>query len=132
MFADFMYIRQNSEHEAKMPRESSRDPDPKFSTSTGASSGLPPYFGLSPDQAMSLLGPAMGTADLARIAELAGKGRDDLAARGLGEEGRKSLRQFSTWEITRYLIPVAQGHFRRVLKANPDLPQGRSETDGGA
>ena len=111
-----------------MPRESSRDPDPKFSTT----SGLPPYFGLSPDQAMAALGPAMGTADLARIAELAGKGRDDLAARGLGEEGRKSLRQFSTWEITRYLIPVAQGHFRRVLKANPELPQGRSETEGGA
>ena len=42
------------------------------------------------------------------------------------------LRRFSTWEITRYLIPVAQGHFRRVLKQNPDLPQGCSETEGGA
>ena len=42
------------------------------------------------------------------------------------------MRLFSTWEITRYLIPVATGHFRRVLKQNPDLPQGRSETDGGA
>jgi len=27
---------------------------------------------------------------------------------------------------------VAQGHFRRVLKGNPNLPQGRSETEGGA
>jgi cellulose biosynthesis protein BcsQ len=26
--------------------------------------------------------------------------------------------------VTRYLIPVAPGHFRRVLRANPDLPQG--------
>ncbi|MEL7173766.1 MAG: AAA family ATPase, partial [Pseudomonadota bacterium] len=46
--------------------------------------------------------------------------------------GRRQLRLFSTWEITRYLIPVAAPHFRRVLKANPDLPQGRSETEGGA
>ena len=42
------------------------------------------------------------------------------------------MRRFSTWEITRYLIPVAQGHFRRVLKQNPALPQGMSETEGGA
>jgi chromosome partitioning protein len=34
--------------------------------------------------------------------------------------------------ITKYLIPVGTAHFRRVLKANPDLPQGRSETTGGA
>ena len=27
---------------------------------------------------------------------------------------------------------MASAHFRRVLKANPDLPQGRSETEGGA
>ena len=48
------------------------------------------------------------------------------------EGGGRTLRLFSTWEITRYLIPVAVGHFRRVLKQNPDLPQGRSETTGGA
>ena len=90
---------------------------------------LPPYFNLSPDAAMAALGPAITTSELAKIAEQAGRGRDDLAARGLGETGRKTLRLFSTWEITRYLIPVAQGHFRRVLKANPDLPQGRSETE---
>ena len=50
----------------------------------------------------------------------------------MNEDGRKTLRLFSTWEITRYLIPVAQAHFRRVLKQNPGLPQGLSETDGGA
>jgi chromosome partitioning protein len=44
----------------------------------------------------------------------------------------KTLRRFSTWEITRYLIPVAQAHFRRVLRQNPDLPQGLTETEGGA
>ena len=51
---------------------------------------------------------------------------------GLEEGAGRALRLFSTWEITRYLIPIATAHFRRVLKANPDLPQGRSETEGGA
>ncbi len=93
---------------------------------------LPPYFNLSPDAALDQLTPAVGTDQLAEIASACGRGRDDLASRGLGEEGRKRLRLFSTWEITRYLIPVAQAHFRRVLKANPDLPQGQSESEGGA
>ncbi|SED90972.1 AAA family ATPase [Rhodobacter sp. 24-YEA-8] len=105
-----------------MARESSREADP----------AQPPYFNISPDQELQRLGPPVGTAELSRIAGLAARGRDELATRGLGVEGRKNLRLFSTWEITRYLIPVAQGHFRRVLKSNPDLPQGRSETEGGA
>lgn len=53
-------------------------------------------------------------------------------SRGLNPDGNKTLRLFSTWEITKYLIPVATAHFRRVLKANPTLPQGKSETTGGA
>jgi cellulose biosynthesis protein BcsQ len=93
---------------------------------------LPPYLNISPEAAEAALGDPVGTAALAQIAAACGRGRDDLASRGLGEEGRKTLRLFSTWEITRYLIPVAQAHFRRVLKANPDLPQGRSETEAGA
>ncbi|MDB5661586.1 MAG: Cobyrinic acid a,c-diamide synthase [Cypionkella sp.] len=93
---------------------------------------LPPYFNLSPDASLDQLTPAVGTDQLAEIASACGRGRDDLASRGLGDEGRKRLRLFSTWEITRYLIPVAQAHFRRVLKANPDLPQGQSESEAGA
>lgn len=92
----------------------------------------PPYFNLSPDQALAELGPAIGTEGFADIASMAAKGRSDLINRGLNLEGRKTLRQFSTWEITKYIIPVASPHFRRVLKANPKLPQGRSETEGGA
>ena len=92
----------------------------------------PPYFNISPDAALSDLGGTSGSQDFARIAQACAKGRDDLASRGLQEDGRKTLRLFSTWEITKYLIPVATAHFRRVLKANPDLPQGRSETEGGA
>jgi len=94
--------------------------------------GLPPYMGLSPDAALADLGPGAGTDDFARLAAACGRGRDDLAARGLDDRGQRRLRLFSTWEITRYLIPVAVAHFRRVLKANPDLPQGASETEGGA
>ncbi|TFL17092.1 AAA family ATPase [Jannaschia formosa] len=93
---------------------------------------LPAYHDIDVDAALAELGAPSETGGFARIARACAEGRDDLAGRGLGEEGRKRLRLFSTWEITRYLIPVAQAHFRRVLRANPDLPQGRSETEGGA
>ncbi|MBK0329320.1 AAA family ATPase [Rhodobacteraceae bacterium F11138] len=94
--------------------------------------GLPPYFNIDPDAALADQDPPSGTTDFARIASACAQGRADLASRGLNETGSKQLRLFSTWEITRYLIPVAQAHFRRVLKQHPDLPQGQSETEGGA
>ncbi len=93
---------------------------------------LPPYFNIDAEAALAELDQPTTTEGFAAIARACAQGRSDLASRGLDNEGRKSLRLFSTWEITRYLIPVAQAHFRRVLKAHPDLPQGRSETDGGA
>ncbi len=92
----------------------------------------PPYFNIDPDQALKDLNPPTGTEGFARIARACARGREDLASRGLDETGQKKLRLFSTWEITKYLIPVATPHFRRVLKQNPGLPQGRSETEGGA
>ncbi|ETX13499.1 cobyrinic acid a,c-diamide synthase [Roseivivax halodurans JCM 10272] len=94
--------------------------------------GLPPYFNIDPDSAAAALGGPAGTRTFGITAEACAKGRADLSSRGLEADGKRSLRMFSTWEITRYLIPVAVGHFRRVLKENPDLPQGRSETEGGA
>ena len=97
-----------------------------------SSQDLPPYFDIDPDQALADLGDPTTTHGFADIATACAKGRDDLAGRGLSEDGGRKLRLFSTWEITRYLIPVAQAHFRRVLKQNPDLPQGQSETAGGA
>ena len=100
----------------------SRDPD----------AALPPYFSISPDSALAELGGPVGTGDFAAIAEACARGRADLAARGLGAGEAKRLRLFSTWEITRYLIPLAPAHFRRVLRANPELPQGRAEAQGGA
>ncbi len=97
-----------------------------------SSDPLPPYFGIDPQHAAEMLGAPTGTSDFAAIAEACARGRTDLAGRGLNEQGSKSLRPFSTWEITKYLIPVAPAHFRRVLRQNPDLPQGVSETVGGA
>lgn len=91
----------------------------------------PPYFNLCIDEAMASLGAPVGIGDFANATRMATAGRDDLVKRGLNLDGTKTLRRFSTWEITRYLIPVATGHFRRVLKLNPDLPQGVSETPGG-
>ncbi len=72
------------------------------------------------------------TARFAAIAEACARGRADLAARGLDETGERRLRRFSTWEIARYMIPVAPAHLRRVLRQHPDLPQGAAETEGGA
>ncbi|MFD1508189.1 AAA family ATPase [Lacimonas salitolerans] len=95
-------------------------------------SSTPPYFGIDPDRAMADLDTPADTGRFARIAQACAQGRDDLARQGMDETGAKTLRLFSTWEITRYLIPVNTAHFRRVLRANPDLPQGRSDTTGGA
>ena len=97
-----------------------------------SAAGLPPYFNIDPDQALAELDPPTGTEGFARIAGACARGRADLASRGLNAAGQRRLRLFSTWEITRYLIPVAQAHFRRVLKQHPELPQGRSETEAGA
>ncbi len=95
-------------------------------------SSLPPYFNIDPDQALAELGDPILSTDFAEIAAACTRGRDDLSSRGMQEDGQKKLRLFSTWEITKYLIPVATPHFRRVLKQNPELPQGKSETEGGA
>tara|TARA_R110000737_G_scaffold26627_4_gene45419 strand:+ start:24849 stop:26237 length:1389 start_codon:yes stop_codon:yes gene_type:complete len=92
----------------------------------------PPYFNIDPDRALRDLDEPFSTTRFGELADACTRGHTDLASRGMNEAGRKSLRLFSTWEITRYLIPVATPHFRRVLKANPDLPQGLSETEGGS
>jgi chromosome partitioning protein len=92
--------------------------------------GLPPYVNLDPEAAAARLGSPVDTKRFAMAASLCARGRDDLARRGHAPEGHKRLRKFSTWEITKYLIPVAPAHFRRVLRNNPDLPQGVSESEG--
>jgi len=94
----------------------------------------PPYMNLDPKAAAAKLGDPINTQRFAQAASFCAKGRLDLAKRGHAPDGQKQLRKFSTWEITKYLIPLAPAHFRRVLKNNPDLPQGETETgtDAGA
>jgi chromosome partitioning protein len=94
---------------------------------TSKDTGLPPYFNIDPKRAASKLSEPVTTTRFAKAAAFASKGREDLAKRGYAPDGQKRLRKFSTWEICRYLIPVAAAHFRRVLKQNPDLPQGVGE-----
>lgn len=90
-------------------------------------SPLPPYMNLDPETAASKLPEPIDTARFAKAASFCAKGREDLARRGYAPDGKKRLRKFSTWEVTKYLIPVAPAHLRRVIKANPDLPQGEGE-----
>ncbi|WP_370809103.1 AAA family ATPase [Falsiruegeria litorea] len=85
---------------------------------------------LNPEAAAARLPDPIDTTRFAKAAAFCAKGREDLARRGYAPDGQKRLRKFSTWEITKYLIPVAPAHLRRVLKANPELPQG--EGDGGS
>ncbi|WP_299402390.1 AAA family ATPase [uncultured Roseobacter sp.] len=88
---------------------------------------LPPYFGIDPKQAAGRLVEPIHTARFAKAAAFAARGRDELAKSGHAPDGNKRLRRFSTWEVCRYLIPVAPAHFRRVLKNDPVLPQGTGE-----
>ncbi|ABD57181.1 AAA family ATPase [Jannaschia sp. CCS1] len=97
-----------------------------------SSEAPPPYLSITPDRALEEMADPITTEGFAKLAKACARGREDLTSRGLDDRGRKQLRRFSTWEITRYLIPVAPAHFRRVLRQNPDLPQGLTETDGGA
>ncbi len=88
---------------------------------------LPPYLNLDPAAAAKRLPDPIDTGRFAKAAAFCAKGRDDLTKRGYAPDGKKRLRKFSIWEITKYLIPVAPAHLRRVLKANPDLPQGEGD-----
>ncbi len=87
----------------------------------------PKFLSIDPAEAAAKLSGPVDTARFAKAAAFVARGRDDLAKRGYSPDGQKRLRKFSTWEICKYLIPVAPAHFRRVLKANPDLPQGEGE-----
>lgn len=92
----------------------------------------PPHHNIDPARAADRMGSHADIRRFAYLASLCGRGRKDLAERGYAPDGRKRLRKFSIWEITRYLIPVAPAHLRRVLAANPNLPQGETETERGA
>lgn len=77
--------------------------------------------------ALAGIGPPVDTAALAGIATACA--RERKAATAPAAEGPGS---FSLAEIARHLIPVAPGHLRRVLKANPGLPQGDGDAANAA
>lgn len=45
--------------------------------------------------------------------------------------GESGARLFSIWEITTWHLPMAPEHLRRVLAAEPSLPQGSAGIEGG-
>lgn len=97
-------------------------------------STIPPSIALQPiEPAMALAEvPDRVTTDRFTVAaEICMRARDDLARRGYKPDGQKNLRRFGIWEITTFMLPVTAQHLRRVLKANPDLPQGEAEKPGG-
>lgn len=98
--------------------------------SNSTTHNIPPYMNLDPKAAADKLPDPIDTRRFAKAASFCAKGREDLARRGYAPDGKKRLRKFSTWEVTKYLIPVAPAHLRRVLKSNPALPQG--EGSGGS
>ena len=53
----------------------------------------PPYFNISPDDALSQLTDPYGTGDFAAIAQSCRQGREDLMSRGMEENGNKELRR---------------------------------------
>ena len=100
---------------------------PPVKPAVKASDAPPPYFNLDPARAAARLGPPVDTQRFAKAAAFCNQGREDLAKRGYAPDGKKHLRRFSIWEITKYLIPVAPAHLRRVLRAHDSLPQGEGE-----
>lgn len=90
----------------------------------------PIFLAIDPEDAGRKMTEPVDTGRFSKAAAFVARGRDDLAKRGYSPDGRKRLRKFSTWEICKYLIPVASAHFRRVIRSNPDLPQG--DGDGGS
>ncbi|MEO1457054.1 MAG: AAA family ATPase [Pseudomonadota bacterium] len=92
----------------------------------------PPYIGIDPKTAAERLTDPVDVRQFAYGAQLCARGRDDLVKRGYAPDGHKHLRRFSIWEITRYMLPMAPAHFRRVLKNHPELPQGQPEGGNAA
>ena len=66
-----------------------------------------PVFNIAPDEALAELDPRSAPAISAGSPASAPWGRADLVSRGHEADGARRLRLFSTWEISKYLIPVA-------------------------
>ena len=84
----------------------------------------PPYFNISPDEALAELEPRSPPPTSPASPAPAPQGREDLIRRGHEAGGGRTLRRFSTWEITRYLIPVAPAALPPGAARQPRPPPG--------
>ena len=72
------YIGENKAHEARAVSQTPED-------------APPPYFNISPDEALAELEPPVSTADFAGIARACAEGREDLIRRGHEAAGGRTL-----------------------------------------
>lgn len=68
--------------------------------------------------------PALTPESLSHLAEACAAGQNPQTA--------ALPRRMSIWEITRWILPMAPEHLRRVLAAEPSLPQGIAGAEGGS
>ncbi|MEM1159743.1 MAG: AAA family ATPase [Pseudomonadota bacterium] len=66
----------------------------------------------------------MDTAKLSVVADICRRAAADLARQGYKPDGEKVLRRFGLNEICRHMLPTSPPELRRLLKENPDWPQG--------
>jgi chromosome partitioning protein len=90
----------------------------------------PSYLNISINGALSDLPGSIKTQDLSTLANLCNDGCQRIVTTLTEDTSPNPLRLFSIWEITRYLIPIDAVHFRRVLRQNPNLPQGKNSGEG--
>jgi hypothetical protein len=87
----------------------------------GVTDDLPPYFGINPNQRRRGSGTALGTAGFRTSPRPAHAGGSLWGAGSTRRAPR--LRRFSTWEITRYLIPVAPPISAACCARTPTCPR---------
>lgn len=68
--------------------------------------------------------------DLARLQAQSLKMQGWIRQQTFSPEGAKSLRRFSSWEVSELILGINQSTFRGRLAAEPNLPGGEVEPDG--
>lgn len=68
--------------------------------------------------------------DLAQLQAQSLKMQSHIRRQTFSPEHEKSLRRFSSWEVSELIFKINQSTFRGRLAADPDLPGGEVEEDG--
>ncbi|RMF36111.1 MAG: chromosome partitioning protein ParA [Alphaproteobacteria bacterium] len=72
----------------------------------------------------------IGHEDLARLRDNSLRMQGWIRAQTYSPEQEKTLRRFSSWEVSELILRINQSTFRGKLAADPSLPSGVVETDG--